>query len=105
VDGAEARAMHEGDARAYGAKQEEPRALHHHENDEGAFIEIPLGQIEERLGKALLRQVEEVDCKEGDCQEDHGEEVDGEEIDRQEAHDHLFAFEESRLELKDEQSS
>jgi hypothetical protein len=105
MDRAEARAMHKGDARAHRAKQEKPRSLHDDENNESTVFEVPLGQIEDCLGKTLFSQVEEVDRKEGDGKEDHGEEVDSEEANREEAHDHLFAFEESRLELKDEQSS
>lgn len=104
MDGAKARAMHQGDARANGAKQEKPRTLHHHENNEGAIVEVPLGQIEECFSETLLRKVEEVDREEGCC-EKVGREGDREEADSEEARNHLFAFEESRLELKDEQSS
>ena len=97
--------MHQGDARAHGAEQEKPRTLHHHENDEGAIVEIPLGQIEECFSETLLGKVEEVDRKEGHLEEGDGKEIDCEEVIGEEARNHLFAFEESRLELKDEQSS
>ena len=97
--------MHQGDARAHGEKQEKPCTLHHHENDEGAIVEIPFGQIEECFGETLFRKVEEVDRKEGYREKVDDQEGDGEEADSQEARNCHFAFEESRLELKDEQSS
>ena len=55
------------------------------------LVEIPLGQVEDLVGKArLLVKVEEIDSEKADSEEARGR---------------LFANEESQLVLKDEQSS
>jgi hypothetical protein len=95
VDGAKARALHESHARPYRAQQAQSRALHDHQNNEGAVVKVALGEIEGFIRQALVGKVEEVDR----------EEIEREKIERQKAHDDLFAYEESELELKDEQSS
>lgn len=68
--------------------------MHDDKNDEGPVIEVPLDQVEDVRCEALFGQIEEIDVKEAEREEDHDEE----------AH-HLFAYEESKLELKDERSS
>jgi hypothetical protein len=78
--------------------------LHDHQNNEGAVVKVALGIASTGVGpsitegfirQALVGKVEEVDR----------EEIEREKIERQKAHDDLFAYEESELELKDEQSS
>ena len=94
LDGAEAGPVHQGDAGAHGSQQAQPRSLHHDQNDQSPVLEVPLGQIQDVVCQAFFGEVEEIDSEETDC----------EKIVVEEAH-HLFAYEESKLELKDERSS
>ena len=90
MDGAKAGALHESHARPHRPQQAQSCALHHYKNDEGPVVKVALREIEDFIRQALVGKVEEVDRQK---------------IDRQKAHDDLFAYEESKLELKDEQSS